>query len=555
MRFHEIIGRLNPRRLRPSPGGTSHPTHLSRRHLTAVASLAAVCVLATSCTGSAAHGNRNYASNATFTMSVGDDPGTFDPYHSELILDYYHLAYDSLVNLRPDGRFVSGLAQTWTAGTTSATFTLRAGVTCSDGSPLTASQVAADLRYLSHPESQSPLYGLTIPTNPFTVTSDDASRTVKISLSSPFGFPLETFGMTPIMCATGLRDFSKLKSTSAGTGPFVLTNVVPGKSYTFTVREGYTWGPGGASTSAPGTPAKVVMRSIPNETTAANLLISNELNLARITGQDQPRLSARKLAKFDWKVPAAELWFNQLGHRPTAEKRVRQALISALDLDKVVKVSTAGTGSAASGIVETAPKPCPGNTVTGQLPKHDVAAAMALLDQAGWVKDADGTRKKDGKPLSLDLHYEPATLATYQPTAEFIAQQWKSLGVMVKLTADTAGELNQVMFKTSNYDVYIDGFSPTLPSQMALYLAGPVPPKGTNLAGINNAEYNALAAKAAKMTAPASCTYWNEAEKALWHDLDPVPISASNRPSFLQNAQAETNGWDLPIPTSIRVFG
>src|SRR5262245_19967189 len=110
-----------------------------------VSALATMSLVLSACGGSggsaAPGGPVHYATGGTFTMTVSYDLGAFDPY-TGIVLGPSVLAYDSLVNLRQDGRFVSGLAQKWTADVRSATFTLRPGVTCSDGTPLTASQVA-----------------------------------------------------------------------------------------------------------------------------------------------------------------------------------------------------------------------------------------------------------------------------------------------------------------------------------------------------------------------------------------------------------------------------
>ncbi len=528
------------------------------RRLVPMSLLVVTACLAAGCSGSSSRaggqaGSARYAANGTFTLAIPDDRGVFDPYRTN-IFGYAGLAYDSLVNLQRDGKFVSGLAERWSTSANSASFTLRSGVTCSDGTPLTASQVAADVTYLGKPENRSPQYGVTIPTVPFTVTADDATRVVKIAMKKPFGFLLNTIGTAPIMCAKGLKNPKMLASASDGTGPFVLTASVPGQSYTFTRRKGYTWGPGGAGTSTPGTPAKVVLRIITNETTAANLLLSGEINLARISGQDRERLIARGLARFEVPQAGSALRFNQLDGRPGADKRVRQALVQALDLGELIKVSTGGTGTAATGLVAMEPKPCTGDTVAGQLPRHDASAAGTLLDQAGWALDGKGRRSKDGKPLTLDVHYVPASSTFNKPTAELIAEQWKAIGAQVKLTADTTATFTEVMYKTKNWDVSTQAGGFNLPSQVTPFLSGPVPPNGTNSAGINNGDYESLVAKAETMVPPASCAYWSQAEKALWREVNPVPIS--NRPwiYFLKGAQAQASGFDLPIPTSIRVL-
>ncbi len=503
--------------------------------------------------GTGKDGPARYATKATFTIASADDPGSFDPYRTQFIQNYY-LAYDSLVNQRTDGSFVSGLAEKWTADARTATFTLKADITCSDGTRLTASHVADAINYVADPKNGSPRYGFLVPKAPLAVTGDDATRTVRVVMKKePFGFLLHTLGQLPIVCPNGLKNPNLLKSGSDGTGPFVLSKVTPGQSYEFMVRKDYTWGPGGAKTDVPGTPGKVVIRIIGNPTTTTNLLLAGEVNFASITGQDdQERLAAQRLKSISRPNAGAWIWFNHLGGRPTADKQVRQALMHALNLDQMVKVAAQGGGGPATGLVAKEPRPCLGNSVAGQLPQHDMAAAGTLLDQAGWTKGADGTRTKNGKPLSLDLHY--LTTAPDKPTTELIAQQWKPLGVKVKITPDTATGLTHVMFQTSDWDVYMTGFGYVLPTQAVPYASGPVPPKGINVSGINNKEYNDLVEKASGMVPPEACTYWDKAEKALYRDVDIAPISYRTYPYYLKNAEAQVSADRAPIPTSIRVL-
>lgn len=102
------------------------------------------------------HGPVTYANDQTFTLGTGlDDLGTFDPYRNQLIFGLTGLAYDSLVNWQPNGTFASGLAVSWKTDMHGATFTLKSGVTCFGGSPLTASQVATDLKFLANPKNGS----------------------------------------------------------------------------------------------------------------------------------------------------------------------------------------------------------------------------------------------------------------------------------------------------------------------------------------------------------------------------------------------------------------
>src|SRR3712207_4243843 len=59
--------------------------------------------------------------------------------------------YDSLITTDTDGSQIAGLASDWSTTANSATFTLKQGVTCSDGTPLTPEVVAGSLTRLLDP--------------------------------------------------------------------------------------------------------------------------------------------------------------------------------------------------------------------------------------------------------------------------------------------------------------------------------------------------------------------------------------------------------------------
>jgi peptide/nickel transport system substrate-binding protein len=519
--------------------------------------LSASLVVAAGCSGGSGQagetGSERFAADGSFTMAVWDDFGSFDPYRNPLVVMFSSLAYDSLINRQHDGKLVSGLAEKWSADARSATFTLRGDVTCSDGTPLTASQVASAIRFVSDPKNQSAQYGVNTPTVPLTVTADDADRTVRVVPASPYGLLLHTIGRLPIMCAKGMKDPKLLATGSDGTGPFVLTKAMPSQGYTFSVRKGYTWGPGGASTDAPGTPATVTLKVVANDTTAANLLLSGEVNFARITGEEAQRLDAERLTKVSIPLNGAGLTINQIGNRPTTDKRVRQALVQALDRDELIKVSTGGNGAAATGLISQEPKVCPGDTLAGQLPEHDVATAESVLDQAGWTKDADGVRRKDGTPLTIGLHYATYLSSREKPTAELIAQRWRAAGIQVQLSGDSLPKVNQALFKTHDWDIYTFAGGYSLPSQLVQAYSGPTPPGGLNIAGIRNKEFESLVSTAASQTPPQACDSWNRAEQALYRNVDVAPIATYPRLGYLRHAELQATAYQWPIPTSIRV--
>ncbi|MCX3058182.1 ABC transporter substrate-binding protein [Streptomyces beihaiensis] len=530
--------------------GTARRTALA----TATAAVAALLGGCAGGSGASGPGNGELADGKTFTMAYASDPGNLDPAQTvmSIAVGINRYLYDPLIRLDDKGEPQAGLAQKWQASTKSATFTLRPGITCSDGEPLTASEVAANINYIGDPKNKSPLAGVQIQPGT-TAKADDNRRTVTVTSGVPDAFLLRDAGSVPIACGKGLKDRHVLAhgGKRSGTGMFTLTEAVPGDHYTLTRRENYTWGPG--DPGARGLPDKVRIEVIPNETTAADLLLSGKLNAAAISGPEQKRLSAKKLFHADIRAPLGMLWFNQAGSRPGSDKAVRRALVQALGLSDVGKVITGGTGSPSRGLITIAPAPCPGDPVTGNLPAHDLRAAKATLDRAGWTTDSGGTRTKDGKKLALRLVYGTQNGPTMAAGAELIQKQWRSLGAEVTLKPLDSPGVNQTLFGSGNWDVSMGPVSVAVPSQLTPFVSGPTPPKGVNFSDVRNQRYQDLVRRASAKAGTAGCPQWQQAEEALVKDLDVVPYYNSLTPVFGESARF-TLSQDAIVPSSIRMY-
>ncbi|HEX8867314.1 MAG TPA: ABC transporter substrate-binding protein, partial [Lentzea sp.] len=170
--------------------------------------LAVAAVLVVSgCGASGSTGSQGLADGKTFTMSVGADPGTLDPAITVLTVARAigRFLYGRLVERTTNGDIVGGLAEKWDADATKATFTLRQGVTCSDGAALTAQDVAANINFIADPKNKSPLVGLMVQPGT-TATADEATRTITVTSGAPDAFLLTNVGMLPIVCAKGMSD-------------------------------------------------------------------------------------------------------------------------------------------------------------------------------------------------------------------------------------------------------------------------------------------------------------------------------------------------------------
>jgi peptide/nickel transport system substrate-binding protein len=476
----------------------------------------------------------------TFTLALSADPGNLDPQSSAAtaLFTVTQFAYDTLVSVDPaGGQIRPQLAQKWSAEGTTVKLTVRAGVTCADGTALTAKVVADNLTYVGDPKNKSPFLGTFLPAGA-RVAADDSSGEVTLTLAAPAPFVLNGLASLPIVCPAGLTDRKGLAKTTAGSGPYKLTEAVPGDHYTYAIREGYTWGPNGASTATPGMPDSVVVKIVENPSTAANLLLSGELSAAQVTGPDAQRLEKAGLFATHTAAVLGEQWYNQAKGRATSDPAVRLALTQALDLNQLRTVLGAGQATPPTTLTAIEPLACPGGTLASALPAHDPAAATASL------------KKIAGRPITFAYPTTAGSAGT--AAAELAVQQWKAAGITVTPKPQSGDSMNQILFGTGDWDIVWAQLNVNSPDQIVPFLSGPGIPNGTNFAGIHNSEYEASVKQASAMAGTAGCATWLKAEATLVRAADVVPFANQPVATFGAKARFETPGQ--LIPTSIRML-
>lgn len=488
----------------------------------------------------------------TFTQILDTDPGNLDPQMSagSALFDLSKYAYDTLVSVDGEGEILSQLASEWNVEGTTATLTINEGITCSDGTEFTAQTAADNLNWISDPDNQSAFLGAFLPAGITTVAEGD---TITMTLSAPAPFLMLGLSGLPMVCAAGLEDRSLLASASNGTGPYVLTEAVPNDHYTFEVRDEYAWGPDGATTEEEGIPAKVNVRIVSDGTTAANLLLSGEVNAAQLTGPDADRAIGADLFSRESTAVAGEQWYNHAEGHPTSDPAVRMALTQAVDLEELADVITAGKGGPATALATVAPVGCTYDSVSGSVPAFDVDAANQLLDDAGWVRGADGVREKDGTKLSLTFLYDSSIGAAATAAAELAMEAWQEIGAQVEGKQQDETVLLDALFGTGAWDISWVTVSVNSPDQMIGFVSGTVPPEGTNFSHIQNADYDAAVAEAVQLPGSEGCPAWQKAETALFETADIVPFA--NTTVYMFGNGAEFDWLGNVSPTSIRLRG
>ena len=208
---------------------------------------------------------------------------------------------------------------------------------------MTATVVKRNIEFIGNPANRSPLIGVGVPAGA-TVTANNGTGQIVVTSTVPNPFMLQGLALVDMVCTAGLDDRTMLTRGALGSGPFRLVEAVSGDHYTVAARSGYRWGPGGATTAAPRLPARVVLRVVSNETTAANLVLTGGVNVAQIVGDERARLNRAGLFRRVLAARRSMFFFNQKAGRPAADARVRRAIVQAVNLQQFGTVATSGRG-------------------------------------------------------------------------------------------------------------------------------------------------------------------------------------------------------------------
>lgn len=520
----------------------------------AVVACVALAATLVSCSGTADESSPDagdYVSGGTFVKSSPNDPGNLNPFHAVQppTWDFVSLVYETLIYVTPDGELLPWLAEKWEESGTEVTFTLRDGITCEDGTDFTGQTVADNINYNADPENATFSYGSAIDEQ-VSATAEGNVVTVTSETTNPFlGINI---GMIRMVCDAGLNDPSILESDTNSTGLFTLTDVKPGDTYTLTKRDDYTWGPEGVTSDTEGLPDTIEFTVIEDESTAANLLLSGEINAAAILGADRARLDGAGLSFVGVRNPIGEMLFNERDDRVFSDPLVREALVTAIDRDEVGAVITDGAPMEPVSLVVRSPLLCVEDEPEWALPETDLEYAADLLDQAGWILNEDGKREKDGEQLVVKFVYNAAT-AVHAPAAELVQQTWNELGVTTELFANDAAAWSDQLYSSFDWDTGWIQIPAAGPVALSKNFAGATPDQGgLNFMFADNPEYNELAKQAQTAeSSEAACEIWRDAEKELIERFDVFPVMDTIRPTYQSGAVFEQPNYVQP--TTIRM--
>ncbi|MFF2083873.1 ABC transporter substrate-binding protein [Nocardia sp. NPDC058176] len=345
---------------------------------------------------------------------------------------------DSLVAFDPEtGELVAHLATAWTADPTNTefTFTIREGVTFSDGSALTPQVVVENFDRWGKGDKE---LGFT-PDPAFAGAYESASATgdvVTVKLSKPNRHVLRFLaqpqrGVTSeAYLKLSLKEQSDPKNIVAS-GPFVFESETPGQEVVLTRRDGYAWPPANVENKDEAYLDKVVIKVIPELGLRAQALESDQIQAAtRVLPTDESRLAQQGFViRPNIAVLASpDSYAIRTGNPVLADVRVRKAL--TLGIDRAALSRDALSDSYAP-VYTLQPKKDPSYVSFDSELAYNPEEAKRLLDEAGWRVGADGFREKDGKKLEITLAGGSQGGGVVDAGA-YLTQQWKqTLGVKI----------------------------------------------------------------------------------------------------------------------------
>jgi peptide/nickel transport system substrate-binding protein len=401
------------------------------------ASTLGALTLALSACGTSSSGNAQIAVGGVLT--IDNESGAlwqcdFNPYNGSVngqsfgVL-YETLVYDNLLNDRKTPMLASDYK--WSSDNKTLTFTIRSGVTWSDGQPFSAADVVYSFNLLKqHPELDLQ--------SDWTVLSDvqpSGSDKVVMTFSQP-AVPnfYQIAGQTAIVPQhiwTSYSDPGTQKvDKPVGTGPFTMS-ACTGQNIQFTRNPNY-WQKGLPHLQTVNYPAFL-------DNDPANAFLA--AGQAQWGGQYIPNIDTYYVAKDPqhnhyWFPPInnINIWFNTT-IAPLNNKLVRQAFAYSIDRGSVSKKGESGyepAGNQTGVLSPTFDSWIDKSQADKYAYKFNPTKAASLLQQAGFTKGSDGIyADSSGKKLSLSI-INIAGYTDWVASVAVIKDNLKQVGIELK---------------------------------------------------------------------------------------------------------------------------
>jgi peptide/nickel transport system substrate-binding protein len=360
-----------------------------------------------------------YAQPVQITISQPAEATTMDPGRSTQVLtvNYFYNLYDALTRWDNSLRLQPGLATAWkNVNETTWEFTLRQGVKFHDGAPLTAEDVKATLERNLQPGK--------------TVVQPGFATIEAVQIVNPTTIRIVTKKPDPLLLVrvaqmgaqilparlTTDEGAKELARKPVGTGAYRFVEWVKDERLVMEANRDW-WGWEGRAPAID----RVVWKPIPEDFPRIVALEKGEADIITNVPPDRIKGIADGRATQILTTPSSRIVTLSMNSTqpPLADKRVRQALHYALDIQSIIRNLYAGQGKPFSGGVadtdfgyNASLKPYP----------FDPARAKQLLAEAGRPNGID-----------VSLHAGSGTMVNDKFLLEAIADMWAKSGIRARI--------------------------------------------------------------------------------------------------------------------------
>ena len=387
----------------------------------------------------------------TLVIAINGEPGSLDPSQvggatggSNFRIMMHTFA--SLYELgQASGAIDPYLAHSFTVSEdgTEWTFHLHEGLTCHDGEPLTAEDAAYSFNRMADPANgfTGNSAGFVVASTGFIEARADSELDVTIVAQKPQNraMRLGLFAEILVHCKDSYEAMSLEEAARnvVGSGPYSLTEWVPGEYISMHAVEGFELRPQGFD--------EIVWRFIPEPSTAVAEVITGNVDIYKEFPANQAeaiRNSGMAEARFFPGTTRVYIGFNlnpdapfrvadpdDLGAQAIMETDVRVALQYAIDTDAICENLLLTTCERATSLVNS-----PNDHPTLEPYPYDPAKAEELLDAAGYPRGDDGVR------FSLEMKSRRLSGAMAPEVVLATAQYLTDIGVQTEAIFQESGD-------------------------------------------------------------------------------------------------------------------
>ncbi|WP_160673440.1 ABC transporter substrate-binding protein [Clostridium sp. C8-1-8] len=407
------------------------------------------------------------------TLIVGGNApkGKFNPIYSDSVYDGYvtSLIFEGLISNDEQGNPTQALASKWDISQDGKTytFTLVDNAKFSDGTPVTADDVAFTYTALCDPKYDGPRTDAVEKLQGYKEYKEGSATSVsgiKVIDKNKISFTLTEvkgpgiydfgYGIMPKSVYNFEKgNMQKIKDSflkPIGAGPYKFVDFKQGESVSFEKNDNYYKG-------APKI-AKIIYK-VTNDKTNVQELSAGQVDVNQVTTNANTVKMVQGAGFLDQQIFSANN-YSYIGLNTRlpmfSDKKVRQALMYGTRRKDFVDsyyqgyATVANTHNAPTSWVE----PTGINEYT-----YDLDKANKLLDEAGWKLNASTKiREKDGKPF--EVHWlATSDSAVIQALIPIVKEDWTKLGIKLVTDAMDFNTISEKVYDKQDYQMYAMSWS------------------------------------------------------------------------------------------------